>query len=262
MNFLLRKKATKRSPLKEKPLRIPGQSLQEEIDRRVDKTLEYVVLMALAVMVAMMEWLRWFFNSHPQPIIFTVLAILVCSYGIWKVLPIWRHLKPLKQGRDGERFVGQRLENLRESGYRVLHDIVTDKGNIDHVVIGPTGVYTVETKTISKPVKGPCEIAYDGQAVSVNGYPANPQPIDQAKAEADWIKEKILKKVIPGDLLVRPVVLYPEWYVSERKGCEVWVLNLDRFLGYLKNEKPALDKRDIQAIEGCLSVYVRNSELK
>ncbi|MGC8494389.1 MAG: hypothetical protein ACP5SH_21920, partial [Syntrophobacteraceae bacterium] len=82
-----------------------------------------------------------------------------------------------------------------------------------------------------------------------------------AKAQANWIKQKFLRELIPRALFVRPVVLYPEWYVVEPKGCEVWVLNIDRFLGYLKHGQPTLDKRDIQAIESCLSVYVRNSEL-
>ncbi len=263
MEFSRRKKVSKRSPLKMRPLRLPGQSLQDKINSLVDKALEYVVLMALAIMVAIMEWCRWFFKSPPQPIIFTFLAVVACSYGIWKVLPICRALKPLKQGRDGERYIGQCLERLRESGYRVLHDIVGDGFNIDHVLIGPTGLYTIETKTISKPAKGSCKIAYDGETVSLNGFPPDPDPIVQAKAQADWVKRKFLKEVIPRDLLVRPVVLYPGWFVKPQpKGCEVWVLHPDALPGFLKNEKASLDKRDIQAIEGCLSVYVRNSEQK
>ncbi len=168
----------------------------------------------------------------------------------------------MKQGRDGERLIGQTLERLRESGYRVLHDIVGDGFNIDHVLIGPTGVYTIETKTISKPAKGPCEITYDGETVSVNGYTPDRNPIVQAKAQAHWIKG-FMKEVIAGDLLIRSVVLYPGWFVKPQpKGCDVWVLNPDLLPGFLKNERKALDKRDIQAIEGCLSVYVRHSELK
>ena len=258
MDFLYRKKVTKRSPVKVKRLRLPGQSLHEEIDGRVEKTSEYVVLMALAIVVAMLDWLRLFFKSPPNPIISSSLAILVSAYAIWKMLRTRRDVKLLKQARDGERAIGQCLERLREGGYRVLHDIVGYGFNIDHVLIGPTGVYTVETKTISKPAKGPCEITCDGETVSVNGFTPDRNPIVQAKAQANWIKG-FLKEVITEDLLVRPVVLYPGWFVkSQPKRCEVWVLNPDLLPGFLKNERPALDKRDIQAIEGCLSVYVRN----
>ena len=69
-----------------------------------------------------------------------------------------------------------------------------------------------------------------------------------------------LKNVVAGDLPVRPVVLYPGWFVKPQpKGCEVRVLHPDALPGFLKNEGESLDKRDIQAIEACLSVYVRNS---
>ena len=149
---------------------------------------------------------------------------------------------------------------MRESGYRVFHDIVYENGNIDHVLIGPTGVYTIETKTISKPAKGPCQIEYDGETVTVNGFTPDRNPVVQAKAQAGWIKS-FLKNVVTEDLPVRPVVLYAGWFIkSILKCCDVWVLNPDAVRGFLKNERESLDKWDIQAIEGCLSVYVRNSE--
>ena len=261
MDFLRRKKARKRSPLKQGLLRLPGQSLQEEINRTVDQWIEYVLIMTVFAIIAGMEWFRWFFKSPPHPLPFTAMAAIVWCYGIWKLVQTRKRLKILKQGRDGERYVGQCLEGLRENGYRVLHDIVGDGFNIDHVLIGPTGVYTVDTKTISKPTKGECKIVYDRESVSINGFTPNRDPIVGAKAQADWIKKKFLKEAIPRDLPVRPVVLYPGWFVVEPNGSEVWVLNPDRFFGYVKNGKLVLDKRDIQAIEGCLSVYVRNSEL-
>ena len=65
--------------------------------------------------------------------------------------------------------------------------------------------------------------------------------------------------MIPGGLQVRAVVFYPGWFVkTQHKSCEVWVLNPDLLPRFLKGEKQALDKGDIQAIEGCLSVYVRS----
>ena len=50
-------------------------------------------------------------------------------------------------GAEGERLTGRALQKLPPS-YRVLHDLPMprSKANIDHVVFGPTGVFTVETK--------------------------------------------------------------------------------------------------------------------
>jgi hypothetical protein len=51
-------------------------------------------------------------------------------------------------GADGEESIGVRLDTLRSSGWHVLHAVpVGDRGSdIDHVVIGAGGVYTVNTK--------------------------------------------------------------------------------------------------------------------
>jgi Nuclease-related domain len=51
-------------------------------------------------------------------------------------------------GADGEETVGAKLEKLTGKGWRVLHSIpVGDRGSdIDHVLIGPGGVWTINTK--------------------------------------------------------------------------------------------------------------------
>lgn len=53
-----------------------------------------------------------------------------------------------RTGADGEEYVGQRLNKLREKGWHVLHSVPVGKKNadIDHVVIGPGGVFTVNSK--------------------------------------------------------------------------------------------------------------------
>lgn len=50
-------------------------------------------------------------------------------------------------GAEGERLTARALQELSAS-YRVQHDLAMpgSKANIDHVVTGPTGVFTVETK--------------------------------------------------------------------------------------------------------------------
>ena len=51
-------------------------------------------------------------------------------------------------GADGEEAIGSRLEKLLDHGWTVLHSIpIGEKGSdIDHVLIGPGGVFTVNTK--------------------------------------------------------------------------------------------------------------------
>lgn len=57
----------------------------------------------------------------------------------------WLDPHPLRKGIRGERRVAETLGELGPA-YQTLHDIDTGHGNIDHVVIGPTGVFAIETK--------------------------------------------------------------------------------------------------------------------
>ena len=70
-------------------------------------------------------------------------------------------------GADGEEAVGGRLEKLIKDGWTVLHSIpVGDRGSdIDHVLIGHGGVYTINTKR--HPNKS---ITVNGDTIGVDGY--------------------------------------------------------------------------------------------
>ena len=51
------------------------------------------------------------------------------------------------RGAAGEELVGKVLDRLRERGWFALHDVQLGRGNIDHVLVGPAGVFTIETKS-------------------------------------------------------------------------------------------------------------------
>lgn len=54
---------------------------------------------------------------------------------------------PWRKGLAGERRVGAELNRLGRQGWRVLHSIpLANKVDIDHLLIGPGGVFTINTK--------------------------------------------------------------------------------------------------------------------
>lgn len=71
-------------------------------------------------------------------------------------------------GANGEESVGARLESLKSQGWHVLHSIpVGERGSdIDHLVIGPGGVFTLNTK--NHPGKS---IWVSPKQIRVNGQP-------------------------------------------------------------------------------------------
>lgn len=107
-------------------------------------------------------------DAKPNPIMFSVpavLALLYAAFRIWRALP---RLRALRQGLEGEQAIGQFLERLREHGYSVFHDVVGSGFNIDHVLIGPGGVFTIETKTWSNPASRVAKIRYDGVTIRLD----------------------------------------------------------------------------------------------
>jgi hypothetical protein len=73
------------------------------------------------------------------------LAVLIALVAIDRqVVPI---VDRRDRGATAEEYVGALLEQLVPEGWRVLHDVNTGRGNVDHVVLGPGGVFTVETKS-------------------------------------------------------------------------------------------------------------------
>jgi hypothetical protein len=51
------------------------------------------------------------------------------------------------RGADGEVLVGGVIESMYDEEWRALHDVSFGGANIDHVVFGPAGVFTIETKS-------------------------------------------------------------------------------------------------------------------
>jgi hypothetical protein len=249
-----------RSPLKAKPLRYPGQSLDEEIERLFNEEVTpYILVGVLVVILAALVWLWFLLDTLPNPLIITFLAILVVAYCAYKVVSLKKRVRRLKLGRDGERAVGQYLEQLRESGCRVFHDIVGDDFNIDYVVLSQSGIFTVETKTYNKPAKGKPVVNYDGQRVLVNGYEPERDLLGQAAAQREWLRET-LGESTGKRFPVKAVILFPGWYVetSGRAGQhEVWVLNPKALPSFIREEKQTLTSEDVMLASYHLTMHIR-----
>jgi Nuclease-related domain len=79
------------------------------------------------------------------------IALLVSMFVVSRyVLPL---LERRDRGASAEEHVGGLLEQLSGRDWRVLHDASLGHGNIDHILIGPGGVFTVETKSHPGPVR-------------------------------------------------------------------------------------------------------------
>jgi hypothetical protein len=253
----------KKSPIKDKPLRYPGQSLDEQIHQLVnEEALPYIIGAFFMFCFAGYEWWRYFMNPQPSPITISLFAIVLAIFSAIKVRNIFRKVKAYKLGREGERVVGQYLESVRENGSRIFHDLLGDNFNIDHVIISTKGIFVIETKTYSKPSKGISKILFDGETLNIQELGRQTKPIIQVKTAARWIKE-ILLETTGKEFQVKPVILFPGWYVEssiQANKSEIWVLNPKALPKYIDKQCDLISHNDMMMASYHLSRFIRISE--
>lgn len=220
-------------------LRQAGQSLREQRGKEDEKLLQILLAPLLLFFAAWMEWISVLFNQPRRPWLYTTFFALGCIYAFWRIYKIRPFYRNLRRGEEAERAVGTLLEQIGPKlGFRVYHDLVGDNFNVDHILIGPRGVFCIETKYRSKPLKGQTVIDYDGETLRINGGPADAAVIIQAKAEGRYLRE--ILSTDEKRVWAQPVVLFPGWFVKTSRVLargEVPVFNEKLLEGYLA-EKP------------------------
>ena len=100
------------------------------------------------VLVAIPVLVTWFFIEQPflQGLFLGAsLATIVAS--LWSLVVQASGTANPMMGDQGEQWTAQELRKLRRRGWRVVnHVMLREWGDIDHVLVGPGGVYAIETK--------------------------------------------------------------------------------------------------------------------
>jgi len=128
------------------------------------------------------------------------------------------------QGAEGEEVVGQILEGLREEGWCVIHDVSFGRGNIDHIVVGPGGIFTIETKS--------------------RGGKVWPDHLEEKMLNQAYAEKKSLEKITM--LEVQALLVFSRGYVlpkpiARRRGV---VILSSRSLAWFFSKQPATISRE------------------
>lgn len=150
-------------------------------------------------------------------------------------------------GARGEETVGGKLEKLKKPGWRVLHSVpVGARGSdIDHVLIGPGGVFTLNTKR--HPQKS---VWVRGDTVKVNGF--NHPYVRNSRYEADRAGQLLsaaLGRPVPvtGALVILTATMPPKVTVRQPPN-GVLVLDLETLLPAFKRRKGIWSSDEVEAI--------------
>ena len=255
----MKQKIERRSPLKERPLHYAGQSLDDQIQKQFDDLSTWYWSIVILIICAVELWLQ-LLTPTAKPWLSTVVAIIVAIYGSIRIYRIRRNIVQLRLGRDGEKIVAETLDILKQEGDVILHDIVADKFNLDHVVCSKHGIFVIETKTRSKPARGNPTVVFDGKRILVDGMESERDPVNQAIALACWLEQTLLAstgKRFP----VKPVIVFPGWFVETiAKGAPVWVLNPKALVSFVRNSPVTIPDPDLHLVVFHLTRYIRTQD--
>lgn len=247
----------RRNPLVQSALRSPGQSLLArlgELDQKVDAHLVYLLLTPLLLYASYLSYL--YFGRKTISLEGSLIIGLPCiGLTVFFLLRWRRHLEERRNIRieyEGEVSVGQELNRLMLEGYCVYHDFQADDFRIDHIVVGPKGVFGVETKARSRPTTRGQSIGaiveYNGRAL-IYPHGTDINTIKQAERQASWLSNWI-SSTAGESVIVMAVVALPGWYVKRTSPDGIPVINPKQFRSLLKyvKSKPLDDEVIIQIV--------------
>jgi hypothetical protein len=132
------------------------------------------------------------------------------------------------RGIRGEEQVGAVLTAMSAEGWRTLHDSVLDRGNVDHIVVGPGGLFTVETKS------------HRGR-------------FDVERLNESWLKQayaqrKVLERAV--DHRAKCLLVFSCAYLSQGESQQrgVVVLPARLLAGYLRRQRAVYSSEQVTAI--------------
>jgi hypothetical protein len=172
-------------------------------------------------------------------------------------------------GYFGERIVAEHLEPLKREGWRIFHDVPGEANghrfNLDHVAVGPQGVFAIETKTRRKGNARPGfkdnTVSFDGQDL-IWPWDKDNHGLEQAELNAKWLADTI-KSETGEHAHVQPILVLPGWFVEMKptrssRFCKV--ANPKWLTGMLPNGRAILNQSQIDAIAAKLEARCRDVE--
>ena len=243
--------AREKWPFDELSVRPAGESTRKEAAAWYEKFFERTVL-TLWIPTAIFIVLGNQPRTHGAAFLTAILGVstlvaLWTSRSLWQALEKWRSYN---LGFEGERFVGAELDLLAAKGFEVCHDVPFGKWNIDHVVVGPTGVWAVETKTRRMPAadgrKTEWTVLVHTDALEFpwgrEGFGLE-QAARNAKSLGEW-----LTKATGAPVEVKPVLALPGWMVDRKARNPVMVISARNAAGIFSKGLRVLEEDQIRRI--------------
>ena len=137
--------------LDELPFRIPGASVLDRLDHTTSEFAVFGVAVATVPLTLLVTYLAYLHLSGENVqlmdlVYLTCLMVGFLLYGTNKLRRLDAKKKRLRRIYAGLQLVAQEINRLMSSGYQVYHDFPSGRFHIDHIIVGPNGVFTIQSR--------------------------------------------------------------------------------------------------------------------
>jgi hypothetical protein len=223
----------------------PGESLLKQIDTINEEIMLYlasICILPLATYSASISpGYFWGIRLNTGSVLISLLMSLVfAAYVVVKLVNLRSRRRILRLDYEGKVAVGQELNQLMLIGCYVYHNFPAQEFSIDHIVVGPKGVFAVETKTCAeRTARNRIEdatVTYDGRALF---FPraTDAETIAQAEQRTSWLSNW-LTQVLGEPVAARAIVALPGWFVRRTSPDGISVINPKQFASLFEHIKP------------------------
>jgi hypothetical protein len=228
-----------RAPLQPMRRRPPGESFRVRLTDTDESIFEWLIYLAVSPAIVGLTAALAHARGFVLPSILWVASAMWAAVCAGQLRRLNRRRTNLELDFDGRRRVAEELNRLIAEGFEVYHDVPHESFHLDHVLVGPAGLFAVETKVRPRPPQPAGATAeraeFDGFRVT---WPALGEAcglesaVGNARVLGQWLSEA-LKQTVDAT----PVLLVPGWAVESKSTSQTVLVLNERQVGTLCESK-------------------------
>ncbi len=232
-------------------MREAAQRFRDEIERVSSALSAYLsgaLIFVLLFIVAYTFRAQELFSGYPRWQMYGLLAVLgvAACFAVWRLLKKVVRRQRLRLHRDANVAIGHQLRQIAPGDSRVYHEVSTGAGIVDHVLLGPSGIYAVNVVPKRPARHGTVQLADNELHFSTT---ERTQSIVETAAKTSRL-EREFRKLLGHKVRVRSVIAVPGWNVESQTSEKHLVVNernLSMMTGW-KDQSDYLMDEDVDAL--------------
>lgn len=180
-----------------------------------------------------------------EPLVGSTALVVSLLWILWSLMRGLRHVERFFKGARGEEKVSGILGSLPDT-YHVFNDFAVGGKHVDHVVAGPAGVFSIETKCWSG------KVTIEDGHILLDGQLPDRSPLAQTVREAALVRNALVAKGWNG--LVTPVLTFAsDSFVAHRANLNgTVVINSNELRSSFDTERVVIPPDELDRLVGLM----------